>query len=316
MRTTTRLPRPNVVDSRCLCGVRCRWDGDSSPRNFVSELKQYARVIPVCPEMEIGLGVPCGRIVLVRRGPGVEMYQPSSGRHLAQKMNSFAHRFLRDCGDVDGFILKHKSPTCGLRSVKLYDSIDPDAAFARKGVGLFAAEAVRLYPHAAFADEERLEDHDFREHFLTRLFTMADWRAARRSRGATIVSRFHEYHRLLLGAFNQQLAREMDQAQSAPQMSSSADADRYEEILFRILQKLPRRRSLVKPFELAMEHYSPFLSTADRKLFRRQLQGFIAGDWRLSEVRKTVQVWAVRYDKNFIRQHSFFRPYPGPLANA
>jgi uncharacterized protein YbbK (DUF523 family)/uncharacterized protein YbgA (DUF1722 family) len=316
MRTTTRFPRPTVVVSRCLCGARCRWDGDSSPSSFVRELKQYARVIPACPELEIGLGVPRDRIILVRRSKSVELYQSSSGMRLAQKMHTFTRRFLRECGEIDGFILKHKSPSCGLRGVKLYSSTDPDAAFTRKGVGLFAAEAMRLYPHAAFADDDRLDDPGFREHFLTRLYVLTGWRAARKSGRATALGRFHEYHRILLGAYQRQLAREMDQVSGARQMPTSAEMDQYESLLLRILQKPARRTSQARPFELAREHYSQFLSATDRRIFQQQLQEHLDGVRPISDVRKTVQVWAVRYDKNFIRRHSFFRPYPGPLADA
>jgi uncharacterized protein YbbK (DUF523 family)/uncharacterized protein YbgA (DUF1722 family) len=333
MKTATRFPRPTVVVSRCLCGARCRWDGDSSPSDLVKELRQYARVVPVCPEMEIGLGVPRDRIVLVRQSRCVELYQPTTRLRLAQKMNSLTRQFLTQCGEVDGFILKHKSPSCGLRGVKLFASAAPDAAFVRKGVGLFAAEAMRLRPHAVFGDEERLAEPDLREQFLTRLFTLAAWRAARRRGRVTSLRRFHEHNRLLLGLTNQGLVRSMDRLLlSTPPNGWAASQnngrthplggvqkqafDQYETVLFRFLQKPPRRKSHVKPFELALEHYAPFLGSSERTRFRRQMKAYIVGELTLAELRKTVQIWAVRYDKNFIRRHGFFRPYPGPLAEA
>jgi uncharacterized protein YbbK (DUF523 family)/uncharacterized protein YbgA (DUF1722 family) len=330
MKTATRFPRPIVVVSRCLCGARCRWDGDSSPSDFVKELRQYARIVPVCPELEIGLGVPRDRIVLLRRRQGVELYQPTTRRRLAQKMNSFTRRLLTQCGEVDGFILKHKSTSCGLRGVKLYASAAPDAAFVRKGVGMFAAETIRLQPHAVFGDEERLADPNRREQFLTRLFTLAAFHAAIKRGRITSLRRFHEHHRLALGVCNRRLTDEMDRLVSCtppngwdsektkkthPLSGVQKQAfDQYETLLFQILQKPPRRISTIKPFELSLEHYAPFLGSSERSRFRRQMKAYFAGDLTLAELRKTVQVWAVRYDKNFIRRHSFFRPYPGPLA--
>ncbi len=374
MTKPSRFSRPTIVVSRCLCGARCRWDGDSCRYDLVKELKPYARVIPVCPEMEIGLGVPRDRIVLVRRAKGVELYQQSTGLRLAQKMNSFAHRFLTQCGEVDGFILKHKSPSCGLRSVKLYASTATDAAYVRKGVGLFAADAIRQLPHVAFDDEERLDDSHIREHFLTKVFTLAAWRAVRKRGSAESLKRFHEYHRMSFSVYSQRIVRDMDRLITSPaeadlssggcsgcvhvsgrcphlptslasskshrlggvqeseqfrarQMPTSAGAgrkshpqngvqifERYEALLHRILQKPPRRTATIVPLELALEHYSPFLSATDHRGFRNRMQLYLDKDLPLSDLRKTVQVWAVRYDKNFIRMHSFFRPYPGPLA--
>jgi uncharacterized protein YbgA (DUF1722 family) len=95
-----------------------------------------------------------------------------------------------------------------------------------------------------------------------------------------------------------------------------AKIEQFEEILYRILPITPRRQAQVRPFELALEHYAPFLSVNERRRFGAQLRRFLEGNESLSEIRNTVQIWAVRYDKDFIRKHSFFRPYPGPLAEA
>jgi len=312
----TRFARPVVVVSKCLCGARCRWDGDTLTYPFVHALKDYARIIPVCPEMEIGLGVPRNRIILVRRGRRGGLYQPTTGRELAQQMIRFAQHFLASLDCADGFILKHKSPSCGPRGVKRYESADPDARFERRGTGLFAAEVLRQFPHSAIQDEERLGDLRIREHWLTRLFTLAAWRAVRKSRYTTRLVRFHAYQQLLLNACNQRVTREMaDVTRAAGRKPGHCAAiEQYEPLLFHILQKPARRTSLVKPFETALEYYSRFIHANERRRFAAQLRQFRDGDIPLHQVRKTVQVWAVRYDKSFVRQHSIFRPYPGPLA--
>lgn len=314
MKTVTRFSRPVIVVSRCLCGARCRWDGDTVPSSLVRTLKDYAKIIPVCPEMEIGLSVPRERIILVRHGRRVELFQPASGRRLAQTMNRFAHQFLSQVGEVDGFILKHKSPTCGLRGVKVYESIHPDAEFVRNGVGLFAARATAMWPHAAIEDEEHLADHQIREHWLTRLFTLAAWRAAKHRGTATSLLRFHEYYFTLLSAYNKRPAQELECIASSWQAKRSCPTREYERHLLQILQKPPRRTSLAKPFERALSHYAQFIRPEEQRDFVAQLKQYAAGSIPLSHVRRTVQIWAVRYDKAFIRQDSIYRPYPGPLA--
>jgi uncharacterized protein YbgA (DUF1722 family) len=72
----------------------------------------------------------------------------------------------------------------------------------------------------------------------------------------------------------------------------------------------------VRPFERALEYYSPNLKKSDITQFLDRLRQFRSGDSRLADVRKIVQIWAVRYDKQYVRQHAIFRPYPGPLADA
>jgi len=264
--------------------------------------------------MEIGLGVPRERIVLVGSGRRVELFQPATGQLLTRKMSRFARRFLTRLGEVDGFILKHKSPTCGLRKVKMYASTDRDARFARTGVGLFAAQILAMHPHAAIEDDEHLANPHIREHWLTRLFTLAAWRAAKRRGSATSLVRFHEYHHSLLSAYNKRLARELESIACHWQTRRSCPTAEYERCLLEILQKSPRRVSLAKPFERALSHYAPFIHEEERRHFVVQLKQYVAGSTPLSDVRKTVQIWAVRYDKSFIRKESIYRPYPGPLA--
>ena len=118
MKHATSFARPTVIVSNCLCEAPCRWDGDRLVYPFVRTLRKHAKVVAVCPEVKIGLGVPRDRIILVKRPSGAALYQPSSGRQCARKMNSFARQFLESHTNVDGFILKHKSPSCGPRKVK------------------------------------------------------------------------------------------------------------------------------------------------------------------------------------------------------
>ncbi|MCD6249856.1 MAG: DUF1722 domain-containing protein [candidate division Zixibacteria bacterium] len=311
--------RPNVIISKCLCGARCRWDRDRLDYPFVRTLRKYARIIPVCPEIEIGLGVPRDRIILVQRDNSIALYQSTTRRHLAQKMNRFSCQYLSDHTDVDGFILKHKSPSCGVRGVKLYESITLDARFTRTGTGLFAATVLERCSHLAITDEDQLERNRTREHWLTQLFTLATFRSVRKSHSFKRLRAFHTQHRLLLQTYHKRLTKDLDQAltqSDADTDNACAVIEQYECMLNRILATSPRRTSVIKPFESALEYYAQYLSTQDIKRFEHQLDSYRACELPLSELRKTVQIWAVRYDKRFTRQDAVFRPYPGPLASA
>ncbi|MBU0985017.1 MAG: DUF1722 domain-containing protein, partial [candidate division Zixibacteria bacterium] len=77
----------------------------------------------------------------------------------------------------------------------------------------------------------------------------------------------------------------------------------------------PRLSDEIRACHDAALHYAPHLRTIERQRFEGLLQGLSDGSVRLHEARKAVQVWAVRYDKTFVRSHSFFRPYPGILCD-
>ena len=168
---------PIVVVSKCLGFAACRYDGDVVRDGFVQRLGTYCRLLPVCPEVEIGLGTPRPPIRIVDRGTR-RLIQPSSGRDLTALMEGFADEFLESLDAVDGFILKSSSPSGGIGDTKIFPDVETEAHTAL-GDGVFAAAVKARHAGAAIEDEARLADLDIRRRFLTLLFA----RAARRETG-------------------------------------------------------------------------------------------------------------------------------------
>ncbi|MCP4249485.1 MAG: DUF523 domain-containing protein, partial [bacterium] len=80
----SRFPAPIVIVSRCLGFDACRYDGEVVEDDFVARLASRARLVPLCPELEVGLGVPREKIRLVGTGPGRRLVQPATGRDLTE----------------------------------------------------------------------------------------------------------------------------------------------------------------------------------------------------------------------------------------
>jgi uncharacterized protein YbbK (DUF523 family) len=145
-------PRPVVVVSKCLLGRRCRYDGKVISCPAVLRLGSRVRFVPVCPETAIGLGVPRAPIRIVRRPGRVNLVQPKTGRRLTRKMGVLCRGFLAALPAVDGFILKSRSPSCGVRDAPVYGSTTASRATTR-GAGLFAAAVRQRLPRVPMADE-------------------------------------------------------------------------------------------------------------------------------------------------------------------
>ena len=158
--------RPIVVISRCIDFDSCRYNGKVIRASLREHLEPLVDLRPICPELEIGLGVPRDPVTLVRGDKGcTRMVQPSTGRDLTAAMNAFSERFLESLDAVDGFILKSRSPSCAVRDHE-------------GGPGLFAARVIERFPGVPIEDESRLADEALRRSFLDRVFV----RAASRSR--------------------------------------------------------------------------------------------------------------------------------------
>jgi uncharacterized protein YbgA (DUF1722 family) len=135
--------------SSCLLGERVRFDGNHKRDTFLVEVfGRHVTWVPVCPEVEMGLGVPRETMRLERHGSEVRLVAPTSGADHTDRLRTFAAQRLAALGRerLCGYILKKDSPSCGMERVRLYSSTGvPD----RSGQGLFAAALMQCFPHMA-----------------------------------------------------------------------------------------------------------------------------------------------------------------------
>ena len=171
------INKPKVVVSRCLGFEICRWNGAAIENSIINDLRQSLDFITVCPECEIGLGVPRQPILMVQSSADLCLVQPATGVDLTDRMNSFSHQYLKSLGPVDGFLLKRKSPSCGLSKVPIFVAPDSEEPFA-DGSGFFARVVLERFPGIAVVDEAQLDDSTMRESWLKVIFNRARLRLA------------------------------------------------------------------------------------------------------------------------------------------
>jgi uncharacterized protein YbbK (DUF523 family) len=171
--------RLRVGVSSCLLGQNVRYDGRNKRDAFVADrLAALVELVPVCPEVELGLGVPRETIRLERRGaPGqqeVRLVETRSGRDLTAQMRRWAERRVAALAklDLDGFVLKKDSPSCGIDRVKVWSGRGRASGASRasnSGTGVFAAVLQEKLPLLPVEDEDRLQDDVLRERFMERI---------------------------------------------------------------------------------------------------------------------------------------------------
>jgi uncharacterized protein YbbK (DUF523 family) len=173
--------KPEIIVSKCLGFAHCRYDGQIIPDEFVEKLKPFVEFKPICPEVSIGLGVPRDPIRIVMIRDEFRLIQPATGLDLTEKMKDFAESFLSSAGQVDGFIFKSRSPSCGLKDVKIYPDANKEMPLS-KGSGFFGKAVLDKFPDLAIEDEGRLKNFIIREHFLTKLFTISSFHKVKESK--------------------------------------------------------------------------------------------------------------------------------------
>ena len=157
------MSRPRIVVSRCLGFEACRYNGEMVEVDWLEELRSRADVVPVCPEVLTGLGIPREPINLYRNDGRVKVIQDETGLDVTEALGRASDEFLSTLGDVEAFILKSKSPSCGLGTTKIRLG---DSFYVASGV--FAQKAMEKYKEAVFIDEAGLVEEGV-EAFLRRV---------------------------------------------------------------------------------------------------------------------------------------------------
>lgn len=186
--------------SSCLLGEQVRFDAGHKRESFVADvLPRYFEMIPVCPEVAIGLGVPREPIRLVGsaaapRAVGVK----TKTLDVTDRLRDYGREMVAKLGGISGYVLKSKSPSCGMERVKVYG----ESGYASKtGTGIYAAEIMRAMPMLPVEEEGRLNDPVLRENFIERVYAYRRWQDLLRD-GITPerLVQFHAAHKLILMA--------------------------------------------------------------------------------------------------------------------
>ena len=163
--------------SACLLGAEVRHDGGHKKNAFLTDtLGPFVEWVPVCPEVEIGLGIPRDTIRLVGDAEAPRLVVQKTGEDLTTRMRRYAEAKTRqlEALGLHGYVLKRASPSCGLFRVRVYRESDRQGGGGR---GLYADALVRRFPALPVEEEGRLGDAAIRENFIERVFAFARWRA-------------------------------------------------------------------------------------------------------------------------------------------
>jgi uncharacterized protein YbgA (DUF1722 family)/uncharacterized protein YbbK (DUF523 family) len=187
-----------------------RFDGGHKRDRFLSDgLSAYVEWVPVCPEVEAGLGVPRPTLRLERRGDELRVVEGASGRDHTDSMRRHARQRVAALRRLElcGYVLKRDSPSCGMERVKVFGE---KGMPRREGRGLFASALLDALPWLPVEEEGRLHDPALRENFIERVFACRRLRSLLGARwSARSVVAFHTAHKLQLMAHSPQAYREL-----------------------------------------------------------------------------------------------------------
>ncbi|TKB65033.1 MAG: DUF1722 domain-containing protein [Nitrospira sp.] len=301
--------------SRCLLGEEVRYDGSHNRDNFLTEvLGRYVEWIPVCPEVEAGLGTPREPMRLVGDPQNPRLVTIESKIDHTRALKTMAVNRIEELKklDLSGYVFKKSSPSCGIERVRLYNE---HGVPSRKGIGLFAQAFMKQFPLVPVEEEGRLCDPTLRENFIERVFCYQRWQDLVQG-GVTrqTLVQFHTVHKYLLMAHHPQqcemLGRLIGQAK---QYRLKELADRYGELFMNTLAVKATVRKHVNVLQHIIGHFKKRLGVHEKaeladviRDYHHRLMPLIVP---LTLIKHYVQI----FDVSYIREQVYLNPHPKEL---
>lgn len=257
---------PRLGVSACLLGENVRFNAGHCREDFVAgTLARHFTLVPVCPEVEAGLGVPRESLRLVASARGPLLMAPRSGRDLTSTLRGWAEERLPGLAalDLSGFVLKKDSPSCGLFRVRVHG---PRGGATRTGRGVFAGVLRSRLPLLPTEEEGRLHDAALRDGFLHRVLAyrrLADFFRTRWTVGGLV--RLHTREKLLLLAHSPEAYRRLGRLVAGARGRPRRDVERRYCVAFmRALETPPARGRVVNALQHAAGYFKRDLPAAQR----------------------------------------------------
>ncbi|MCF7920087.1 MAG: DUF523 and DUF1722 domain-containing protein [Candidatus Cloacimonetes bacterium] len=310
----TEFPRPRVVVSKCIEFDYCRYNGSIISSQFVQKLKDYVDFITVCPEVEIGLGIPREAVRLVTRDDKILLLNSMNGEDHTPEMNSFSSEYLSGLKNINGFILKSRSPSCGIKEVKLYGQTGKVPAISSKSSGIFAKYVLDRFNYLAIEDEGRLTNLQIRQHFLTKLYTLTNFEMLEHKSGELVT--FHSQNKYLFMAYNQSKLKIAGKIVANHQHNSIEEVfQEYRQALYQIFQSTSRIGSNINVLMHILGYFSKHLSVNEKAHFLEQLEFYRSKRIPLIVLTSILKSWSLRFDMAYLLQQTYFDPFPAELMD-
>lgn len=311
-----RVENPIKVGiSTCLLGQKVRFDAGHKHDRYITDfLGRYFQFVPVCPELEVGMGVPREPVRLEGAAESPRMVGSRTGEDWTDRMNSYSRQRLtrRDLADICGYILKKDSPSCGMERVKIYSE---SGMAERNGAGLFAMVLKERFPLLPIEEEGRLHDARLRENFIERVFAYHRLQQLFRERvtlGKLVA--FHTAHKYLLMAHSPKHYSELGRIVADARKCTPTDLrDRYCRLFMEALAVRTTTRKNVNVLQHIMGYLKSQLGPDEKQDILQVIDDYHQELVPLVVPLTLLRHYIDKYKISYIQGQIYLRPHPKEL---
>lgn len=301
--------------SSCLLGERVRYDGGHKLDHYLKDtLGMYVDWVPVCPEVESGLPVPREAMRLVGDNTAPRLVTVRSGIDYTERMQTWAEKKLTMVARLDlcGFIFKSRSPSSGMRGVKVYG---PSGVPTHAGVGIFAKTFMDRFPFIPVEDDGRLHDPALRENFIERVFVFKRWKEMVRAGGRLrdLVS-FHTDHKLLILAHSPKHYTLLGRlVAGAKKQERQTLLDEYFTVLMEGLKLLATARKNTNVLQHVAGYFKKQLSSEEKRELMELIEAYHKELIPLIAPMVLLSHYVKKYEEPYLKRQYYLHPHPAEL---
>lgn len=298
--------------SACLLGEQVRWNGGHARDRYLTDiLGQYVEYVPVCPEVECGMGVPRETLRLVGDPDNPNLVTSKTNIDHTNRMLDWARKRAGELEkeNLCGFVFKKNSPSSGLFRVPVKNF---KGMPQKKGQGIFARVFTENFPLIPVEEEGRLHDAKLRETFIEQIFTLMRWREtlSKKKRMGNLVD-FHTRHKLLIMSHSPKHSQMMGKLVAEGKSFVIDDLfAQYETLLIEALRLKTTLKKNINVIQHIMGYFKKQLSSDEKQELIE-----IIDQYRKEYVPLIVPVtllnhYVRKYEQSYLAQQVYLNPHP------
>lgn len=308
------IEKIKIGASSCLLGQKVRFDGQHKFHWYINEvLGKYFEYVPICPEAEVGMGIPRKSVRLVGTLKNPSMIEPHSKEDWTDRMHKFGHTKIKSLGDLSGYLFKKGSPSCGVFRVKVYQKNGIPLA---NGQGLFAKQVMEAYPLLPVEEEGRLNDYKLRENFLERVFgyhrLQILWQKRFR-RGDWV--KFHQDNKFLLLSHGRRFYQELGQLVAHIKDYKPGEfKDIYSDLYMQALSSKTSTRKNTDTLMHILGYLKKQLSSEVKSSILQEIESYRCNIHPLIVPLTLLKHYIELHNVEYIKEQTYLNPHPYDLS--
>lgn len=308
------MDKIKVGISSCLLGNKVRYDGQHKRDSFITEtLGKWCEFIPVCPEVECGLSIPREAMRLVGDQDSQRLLTWKTGVDHTERMLTWSKQKCLELAnqDIVAFIFKSKSPSSGLRNVKIFGEKGQPTGL--KAQGLFAKVFTEQFPLIPVEDEGRLNDPGIRENFVETIFVLQRWTETIRGGSSTGLVDFHSRHKYTFMAHSQSLLKQMGKLVAKVGIEVERRGDLFEEYEKLLLELLSEGKTVKNNYNTLLHIFGYFkeeLSDEEKVELQAVMEDYHRELTPILVPLTLIKHYSHKYRKEYLLDQYFLNPHP------